>query len=377
MTFLAGLLVVVFLVLTIAVIARISKLAKRLDSDEESQAGGAVSLTSNKINAVLMPIFFIVGIISAWWSYLDAKKYFLPEAASEHGIKTDSMFAISMLLCLVAFFLTNAFLFYFAWKYQYKPGRKATFYPVNHRLEYIWTAAPAVMMAIMVFFGWKLWTDITKEAPENSYVVEIMGKQFGWQVRYPGIDDNKLGRYNYKLIDEYNEFGVDVADENSFDDITGTEMHVPKGKPVLLKIRARDVLHSVFIPHMRVKMDAVPGMPTKFWFIPTKTTEEMRYELGNPDFNYEIACTEICGQGHFGMKMTLVVEESEAACKKWLATQKPWFTNTIASNPDYLKRVPENLKAKAMKYVEGVAPTDSTTAGVQPTGVVGGNAALR
>ena len=103
----------------------------------------------------------------------------------------------------------------------------------------------------------------------------------------------------------------------------------------------------------------------------------MRYELGNPDFNYEIACTEICGQGHFGMKMTLVVEESEAASKKWLATQKPWFTNTIASNPDYLKRVPENLKAKAMKYVEGAAPADSTTAVVQPTGVVGGNAALR
>jgi cytochrome c oxidase subunit 2 len=163
--------------------------------------------------------------------------------------------------------------------------------------------------------------------------------------------------------------GVDFSDEASFDDVQATELHLPKGKPVLLKIRARDVLHSVFLPYQRVKMDAVPGMPTKFWFIPTKTTEEMRYELSNPEFNFLLACTEICGKGHFGMKINMVVEE-EGEFKKWLSEQKPLFTTAVATDPSYLKRVPEKLRAKAMRYVEAPA-TDSTTAAVTPVGTVG------
>jgi cytochrome c oxidase subunit II len=116
------------------------------------------------------------------------------------------------------------------------------------------------------------------------------------------------------------------------------------------------VLHSVFIPHMRVKMDAVPGMPTKFWFVADKTTADMRAETGDPKFDYEIACTEVCGQGHFSMKMRLIVDD-EASYKKWCAEQATF----LQTYPEYLAKVPDNLKAKAMKYLPAdvAVPVDS------------------
>jgi cytochrome c oxidase subunit 2 len=112
---------------------------------------------------------------------------------------------------------------------------------------------------------------------------------------------------------------------------------------VLLKIRAKDVLHSVYLPHFRVKMDAVPGMTTQFKFKATKTTQEMRDELGNPAFNYELACAEICGQGHFSMRMEVVVDDEETF-EKWKKGQEAW----LKQNPDYLKKVPAALREAAM-----------------------------
>ena len=131
--------------------------------------------------------------------------------------------------------------------------------------------------------------------------------------------------------------------KNSFDDFKSLELHLPANKEILLKIRAKDVLHSVFLPHFRVKMDAVPGMPTQFKFTVTKTTQQMRDELGNPNFNYELACAEICGRGHFSMKMSVVVEDEESY-EKWKASQEAW----LKQNPDYLKKVPDALKEAAM-----------------------------
>jgi cytochrome c oxidase subunit II len=145
------------------------------------------------------------------------------------------------------------------------------------------------------------------------------------------------------------------------DDFIPQEMHVVVGKPVMLKIRARDVLHSVYIPHMRAKMDAVPGMPTKFWFLPEKTTEDMRGETGNANFNYEIACTEVCGTGHFSMRLILVVED-QASYDRWKAQQKPLLSQILENDPKFISKIPENLRAKAMKYAPAPAAPDSTTA---------------
>jgi cytochrome c oxidase subunit II len=362
MIYLVGLLSLVFLVLALLVISRLSSVLKGVSPVE---AGDEIGL-SNRVNGMLFLAFLILGSLAAGWSFIESSKHFLPEASSPHGRRTDFLFWLSMAIITFAFVLTNTLLFVFAWRYQYKPGRKASYYPENHKLELLWTVVPAVVMAVLVFTGWRAWRDIMAEAPADAQVVELVGKQFNWIARYPGVDNNKLGAYNYKLIDNNNDTGIDFSDVNAFDDFTSTtELHIPVNKPVLLKIRARDVLHSVFIPHLRVKMDAVPGMPTRFWFIADKTTDEMKNMLNNQNFTYEIACTEVCGRGHFSMRLRLVVED-EYSWKKWCAEQKPLLT----TYPEYASRIPDNLKLKAAKYLP--VPTtnsDSTVASIVGGGV--------
>ena len=300
--------------------------------------------TSNKVNAFLFIVFLIgTGALMTWYSIKEFDNYQLP-VASEHGVITDELFWISMAVTGVVFLITHVLLFVFPYVYQYKENRKAVFYPDNHKLEIIWTAVPGVVLAGLVISGWMAWSDITAPAPEKAHVVEIMGYQFAWDVRYPG-KDNVLGDYDYRLINASNSHGIDFTDKNSMDDFPSPKVVIPKGEPVLFKIRARDVLHSVFAPHMRLKMDAVPGMPTRFWFIPTKTTAEMRAELKDPEFEYEIACTEICGRGHFSMKKVIEVVEP-AEYQKWMAEQKSF----VQQNPS---------------LAEGLKPSTKELAGIE------------
>jgi len=329
----SGLVIFLIILLLIYKISTMVGVAKGKQDQPDSK--------SNHVNAVLMLLFVIIsGVVTIYFSYAWYDEYELP-VASEHGVKTDLLFWWTMVITGIAFVITQVLLFYFAFKYRYQKGQKASYYPDNSKLEIAWTLVPAVVLTILILYGLNVWTQITDKAPEKAETIEIMGMQFAWQTRYPGGDD-QLGRYDYKLIDAGNVFGMDLADKNSFDDFTPREMHLPKGKPVLLKIRARDVLHSVFAPHFRLKMDAVPGMPTRFWFVPTKTTKEMRKQTNNPDFNYEIACAEVCGKGHFSMRYLVVVDTPEDY-EKWKKSQKTW----LATNPEYMAKVPEDLKEAA------------------------------
>jgi len=300
--------------------------------------------TANKVNAALF-IVFMIGSLGwfFWYSVVYFDEYTLP-VASEHGKHTDTLFWITMAVTVVAFVIISIIMFVFIYKYQYREGQKAKYFPDNHYLELAWTIIPAIVLAVLIFTGLRAWNDITGPAAKDAEVVEVIGQQFAWTVRYPGVKDKELGKVNYKLIDNFgNEFGLDLTDKNSFDDFKSLELHLPVNKEVLLKIRAKDVLHSVFLPHFRVKMDAVPGMPTQFKFKVTKTTQQMRDDLGNPNFNYEMACTEICGRGHFSMKLNVIVEDEESY-ERWKASQEAW----LKQNPDYLKKVPNELKEAAM-----------------------------
>ncbi|MBT1705236.1 cytochrome c oxidase subunit II [Chryseosolibacter indicus] len=298
---------------------------------------------SNGVHAILFVVFMVISLgVFFWYSYTFFDDYTLP-IASEHAVKTDSVFWITMAVTVIAFSIISIVMFIFVYKYQYKEGNRAKFYPDNHYLELTWTIIPAIVLAILIFTGLRAWNEITSPASKEAEVIEVVAQQFAWTARYPGIKDNELGKYNFKLIDPINEFGLDLSDKNSFDDFKSLELHLPKGKEVLLKIRAKDVIHSVFLPHFRVKMDAVPGMPTQFKFVATKTTQEMRDEIGNQNFNYELACTEICGRGHFSMKMPVFVHEEEEY-EQWKKTQEAW----LKQNPDYLKKVPAALQEAAM-----------------------------
>ncbi|MBW3546244.1 MAG: cytochrome c oxidase subunit II [Bacteroidetes bacterium] len=278
---------------------------------------------SNKINAWLFLIFMVAGSALFFWYSFDAYDEYQQPIAAAHADEYESLFWATMWVSVIAFMVTNIALFFFAFRYQYKEGRKALFYPDNTKLEIIWTIIPAIVLVTLVFGGFKVWNEITDEAPADAEVLEVMGYQFAWAVRYPGAD-NQLGSYNFRFTDPENPMGIDRNDPAAADDFMPREIHLPKGKPVEIKIRARDVLHSVHLTHFRQKMDAMPGMPTRMWFTPTKSTADMRKELNDPEFNYELACTEICGRGHFSMRYIVVVDEP-ADYEKWKAEQEPWM----------------------------------------------------
>lgn len=342
MSLIIGLGVILILVI-LFLIFRVSRLVGVAKGKDPLKIG-----RSNSINAALFLIFMIVSLVSFfWYSFAFFNDYTLP-VASIHGKLTDKLFWITMAVTVAAFVIISIIMFVFIYKYQYKEGYQAKYFPDNHYLELAWTIIPAIVLAVLIFTGLRAWNDITGVASKDAEVIELIGQQFAWTVRYPG-KDKELGPVNFKLIDNVgNEFGLDLSDKKSFDDFKSLELHLPVNKEILLKIRAKDVLHSVFLPHFRVKMDAVPGMPTQFKFVATLTTQEMREKLGNPNFNYELACAEICGKGHFSMRLPVVVDDDETYAK-WKASQDAW----LKQNPDYIKIVPEELK-EAARVIAGI-----------------------
>lgn len=299
---------------------------------------------SNGVHGYLFVLFTIASLaLFFWYSYAHWDSYVKP-VASKHGAETDRLFWITMVIVVVAFTIISIIMFWFTFKYRYNKNRRAEFFPDNHYLELTWTIIPAIVLTLLIFKGLSSWNAITAPAGKDAEVIEVIAQQFAWTARYPGVKDNELGAFNFKLIDASNEFGLDLTDKNSFDDFKSLELHLPPQKEILLKIRAKDVLHSVFLPHFRVKMDAVPGMETHFKFFVTKSTSQMRTETGNPEFNYEMACTEICGKGHFSMKFPVFVHDTQEDYEKWKASQESW----LKQNPDYLKYVPANLRQAAL-----------------------------
>jgi cytochrome c oxidase subunit 2 len=301
---------------------------------------------NNRINAFLMVVFLVLGLVGVWWcNDLLYHKTLMPyPSASEHGKNIDTMLFITIGICGVVFVITQVLLFWFAYKYQHSEKRQAFYYPHNNKLEVIWTTVPAITLCVLVGFGLFYWFRMTGDAPENAMQVEITGKQFAWIYRYPG-KDNTFGKKYYRNIDEAagNQLGLlwkDTtiikysrdhqpageaklkADPAGFDDIVdNTAMYLVKGQPVKLIINSRDVIHDVGLSHFRMKMDAVPGTPTTMWFTPQYTTEEMRQITKNPKFEYEISCDQMCGNSHFSMKGIIKVVTPEEFIL-WRAKQK-------------------------------------------------------
>jgi len=278
---------------------------------------------NNRINGGLMIVFLVMGLIGVYWCNALYQPKILGESASVHGEQIDRMLYITIMITGVVFVITQIILFWFAYKYQYSDKRKAHFFPHDNRLEVIWTVVPAIALTVLVGFGLFYWFRITGEAPKDSLQVEVTGKQFGWIFRYAGKDDVFGKKYYQNISDkDNNSLGLLWDDANTHDDIVvGNEMYIEVNKPVKLIINSRDVIHDVGLVYFRQKMDAVPGIPTTLWFIPKFTTEEMKKKLGNPDFEYEISCDQMCGRGHYTMRgIVKVVTHQDYVL--WMAKQK-------------------------------------------------------
>jgi len=320
----SGYFILIILVLAFVLVFQISKASEYvsvLKGEEKSFK------QTNRINAFLFILFMVLGLAGAWWcnELLYDRTLLAQPAASDHGEKIDFMMWLTIIVTGIVFLLTQVLLFWFAFKYQYSEKRTSYFFPHNNKLELLWTVVPAIFLTVLVGFGLFYWFKITGDAPKDSQIVEITGKQFNWMMRYPG-KDNVLGRKNYRLTDASsgNALGVDWEDGASHDDIEASEMHLVVGKPVQLVINAQDVIHDVGLVHFRLKMDAVPGIPTTLWFTPKYTTTQMKEITGNKDFVYEISCDQICGSGHYSMRGVIIVETQEEH-DAWLADKKPQY----------------------------------------------------
>lgn len=284
--------------------------------------------------------FIILFIAAVIYFPIHFSSRFLPDPVTENGKDVVTMFNVTLIFTGIIFFVTQFLLFFFPFRYRAKPERKAYYFKNFYKLEFVWTIIPLVTFIFLFVWGQIVWAKVKTPPKEDALQIEIMGEQFNWRVRYPG-KDHRLGKFNPKLINEVNDLGLDFTDPFNLDDFMPIQLHVPKGRKVRLMIRSRDVIHDVYIPYFRLKMDAVPGMLTHLHFTPTVTTAEMRLKLNKPDFNYELACAELCGRMHFAMKMIVVVEEPEVF-DKWYNSQEPW----LDKNPEYKQKIQNKYYSK-------------------------------
>lgn len=219
----------------------------------------------------------------------------LPEDISvEYGARIDHLFNLILLLTGATFVITEGLLLYEIFVFRRKRGEKSQHVHGNHKLEIIWTITPGLILFFLAVYQVSAWTAVKVEHPReddtNVERVRILAKQFEWNFRYPGVD----GQFDTE------------------DDIfTVNEFTIPKDKKVLFELRSIDVIHSFFLPNLRFKQDAMPGLPVRGWVEAGKTTVEARLKRNNPTFDYEIACAELCGAQHYAMKGYLIIVEPD------------------------------------------------------------------
>ena len=340
-------LVILVIILFGVAVWQINKVFKLLQPAQPEDSEVASDKDNNTQGYMMLGfVFFIYWILAyCFWKWGNV---LLPVAASEHGLEIDQLMLVTMVLIFVVGIVTQWLLHYFAFVYRGSKDKKALFYAENHKLEFIWTIIPVIVLAVLIIYGLFTWTDIMSfDEDDDPMVVELYAYQFDWRARYGGLD-NTLGEANVRLIEGINQLGVDVSDPNAQDDKVVTELHLPIGKKVLFKMRAQDVLHSAYMPHFRAQMNCVPGMITQFAYTPNITTKDMRLEedviakvkyineirtaknidliakgeeaLEMYDFDLLLLCNKICGSNHFNMQMNIIVE-TEEEFNIWISEQ--------------------------------------------------------
>jgi cytochrome c oxidase subunit 2 len=210
----------------------------------------------------------------------------LPKNVSTYGGEIDAIFYAIYYITTVVFFLVAAAMIFFLIKYRYREGRRARYYHGNATLEIVWTSATFVAMIVLALVSKPIWAKIKQEVPPTDVVVQVTGKQFNWEVRYPGPDNE---------FDTPADSAAGTLDDYQIDN----EVHVPVNKTVRVELASKDVIHSFFVPVLRLKQDALPGRVITAWF-----------EVTEPG-TYEIPCAELCGFGHSGMLGRLFVHTPE------------------------------------------------------------------
>lgn len=249
----------------------------------------------------------------------------LPHAASAHAAEVDQTMGLVHLLMAVLFVGWILFFFYALLRFRRARNPVADYTGVKSKTSTYLEIAVAVAEGILLIgFSIPLWAKRVEDFPAESAstVVRVVGEQFAWNVHYPG-PDGKFGKTDIKLIDlESNPLGIDRSDPDAKDDVTTVnQLHLPVGKPAIVHLTSKDVIHSFNLTEFRVKQDAIPGVEIPVWFVPTITTDDMRRKLGRDDFVYEIACAQLCGLGHYSMRGYVTIDTPEQF-QTWLDAEE-------------------------------------------------------
>lgn len=253
----------------------------------------------------VLGVGIFVWAIADWWP---VERHWLPENINDHGHVIDSLFYFILYLTGALFIGTGVVLFWFLWKYDAAQNAEPVKYSHgSHVLEVVWSIVPAVTLLFIAIYQMDAWADAKLARPELSRqpgkdrklhteddivvlkppLAEITGRQFEWRIRYAGADGKLLTEDDVQLVND---------------------LHIPRGEEIVLRIKSQDVLHSFFLPNLRIKQDVVPGMTQHVWF------------RANKNGIYDIVCAELCGWGHYKMRGRLTVEE-RSSFDRWLADQ--------------------------------------------------------
>lgn len=270
--------------------------------------------TMGRLAAGLVFLILIAGIVSFRYA---REHWWLPALASQEAGRIDAMFLTMLATIGGVFIIVHVLLAFVVFRFVMDPARKGAYIHENARLEYTWTILTAAILVAFVVMGGSIWAafqiqpaGLGPAAHQAGDVlqVEVVGRQFFWNMRYPG-PDGELAQAAPRFMTADNPLGIDPDDPAGADDVVVVnELVLPAGRRVRLQLRSADVIHSFFLPHFRIKMDAVPGRTTEIWLDPSETGE------------YEAVCAELCGAGHYVMRSRVVVVDPDDF-EEWLANQ--------------------------------------------------------
>jgi cytochrome c oxidase subunit 2 len=232
----------------------------------------------------------------------------LPPEASAHAAEIDQILVLVHWLMAVLFVGWGLFFIYTLIRFRHGANPVANYHGIKAGWSKVLEGGVLLVeIILLVFFSIPAYNARVAAFPaeQSAVTVRVVAEQFSWNVHYPG-PDGKFGRTDIRLVTPDNPLGLDRKDPDAKDDLTTiNQLHLPVDRPVIVHLSSKDVIHSFGLPQMRVKQDAIPGIVSNLWFTPTKTGE------------WEIACSQLCGLGHFRMRGFYTIHP-EADYEKWL-----------------------------------------------------------